>query len=71
MAIKKTTRPFFLFFLAFGSAAYRQFDQGQISGTVKDPSDASVAGATVKAQRHSNRSDPVEPNGGGGNLHLH
>src|ERR1035437_7532913 len=40
----------FIFILTFAFTAHAQFDQGQITGTVKDPSQAVILGATVTAK---------------------
>src|SRR5438067_2331644 len=51
--VKNAVR-FAIFAVAAVSAAYAQFDSGQIAGFVRDPSQAVVAGATVTATNEGN-----------------
>jgi len=50
MKIQKMGGLLLLLILASAIAAYAQLDQGQISGTVRDPSQAVISGATVTAR---------------------
>ncbi len=58
-----------LFVLAFAFVAYAQLDRGQISGAVRDPSQALIAGATLTA-RNVQTNNTVSTKTESGGLYL-